>query len=112
MTTPSKRKGNAAERAVANHFRDHGYPYAERTRAGWSNDRGDIDGVPGVCVEVKAEKQIALARYMEELETEIRNARAETGVVIIKRRGVSAVSDWYACAPVHIWLELLKESGR
>lgn len=111
MTHPSKRKGNAAELAVAEYLRRRGYPYAGRMRSGWADDRGDLENVPDTCVEVKAEQRIALAEYMKELETEMANARTGTGVVVVKKRG-SAVNDWYAIMPLHLWVDLLKESGR
>jgi hypothetical protein len=112
MTHPNASKGKAAERAVAQYLRDNGYPFAGRMRSGWLDDKGDIENVPETCVEVKAEKRIDLAGYMVELEREMTNAKADTGVVIIKKRGTSNVGQWYACAPVHIWIQLLKESGR
>jgi hypothetical protein len=112
VSNSSKNKGNAAERATVEYLRNNGYPFADRMRSGWSDDKGDIDNVPETCIEVKAEKRIDLAGYMAELETEMKNSRAETGVVIVKRRGTSDVGNWYACAPVHVWIELLKQTGR
>lgn len=112
MTHPNKSKGNAAERAVVQYLRDNGYPFAGRMRSGWADDKGDIENVPETCVEVKAEKRIDLAGYMVELEREMANAKADTGVVIVKKRGTTDVGQWYACAPAHIWIQLLKESGR
>ena len=112
MTHPNKVKGSAAERAVVTWLRANGYRYAERTRAGWQDDRGDIDGLPGVCVEVKNEKRIDLPQYLRELATEMENGRADTGVVIVKKRGTSDPGQWYAVMPADLWLALLKESGR
>ena len=43
MTSPQKRKGNSAELAVAKWLREWGWVNAERSRAGWQDDRGDID---------------------------------------------------------------------
>ncbi len=107
MTSPQKRKGSAAELAVAKWLRKLGWVHAERSRAGWQDDRGDIDGMPGVCIEVKAEKKIDIPGYLRELEVEIENAKAWTGTVIIKRRGSMNVDDWYAVMPAKIWAELL-----
>jgi hypothetical protein len=107
VTSPQKRKGSAAELAVAKWLRKLGWIHAERSRAGWQNDRGDIDGMPGVCIEVKAEKKIDIPGYLRELEIEIENAKAWTGTVIIKRRGSMNVDDWYAVMPAKIWAELL-----
>jgi hypothetical protein len=107
VTSPQKRKGSAAELAVAKWLRKLGWVHAERSRAGWTDDRGDIDGMPGVCIEVKAEKKFDLPGYLRELEVEMGNAKAWTGTVIIKRRGSMNVDDWYAVMPAKIWAELL-----
>ena len=107
MTSPQKRKGSAAELAVAKWLRKLGWIHAERSRAGWTDDRGDIDGMPGVCIEVKAEKKFDLPGYLRELEVEMENSIAWTGTVIIKRRGSMNVDDWYAVMPAKIWAELL-----
>jgi len=107
MTSPQKRKGNSAELAVAKWLRDWGWVHAERSRAGWQDDRGDIDGVPGVVVEVKNQKTIDIPGYLSELEVEMENADAWTGVCIVKRRGSTDVDDWYAIMPAAVWAELL-----
>ena len=107
MTSPQKRKGSAAELAVAKWLRKLGWVHAERSRAGWTDDRGDIDGMPGVCIEVKAEKKFDLPGYLRELEVEMENAKAWTGTVIIKRRGSTNVDDWYAVMPAKVWGELM-----
>ena len=107
MTSPQKRKGSAAELAVAKWLRKLGWIHAERSRAGFTDDRGDIDGMPGVCIEVKNEKKIDLPGYLRELEVEIANAQAWTGTVIVKRRGSMNVDDWYAVMPAKIWGELM-----
>jgi len=107
LTSPQKRKGSAAELAVAKWLRKLGWIHAERSRAGWTDDRGDIDGMPGVCIEVKNEKKIDLPGYLRELEVEIANAQAWTGTVIVKRRGSMNVDDWYAVMPAKIWGELM-----
>jgi hypothetical protein len=104
---PNKRKGNRAELLVAKWLRKYGWVNAERSRAGWIDDRGDIDGLPGVCIEVKNEKKIDIPGYLKELEVEMSNARAWTGAVIIKRRGTEDVDDWYAVMPAKVWAELL-----
>jgi hypothetical protein len=107
LTSPQKRKGSAAELAVAKWLRKLGWIHAERSRAGWQDDRGDIDGMPGVCIEVKNEKRIDLPGYLRELEVEMANAQAWTGAVIVKRRGSMNVDDWYAVMPAKVWGELM-----
>ena len=112
MTHPNAVKGKVAERAVVAWLRSQGWPHAERSRAGWVDDRGDIDGIPGVVVEIKNEQRIRLAAYLDELAHEMDNAGADTGVAIVKRRGTADVGQWYAVMPVTLWAELLRESGR
>ena len=107
MTSPQKRKGSAAELAVAKWLRKLGWVHAERSRAGWTDDRGDIDGMPGVVVEVKNCKTISIPEWLRELEVEIANAQAWTGAVIAKRKGSTDVDDWYAIMPAKIWGELM-----
>ena len=107
MTSPQKRKGSAAELAVAKWLRKLGWIHAERSRAGWTDDRGDIDGLPGIVIEVKNEKRFDLPGYLRELEVEMENAKAWTGTVIIKRRGSTNVDDWYAVMPAKVWGELM-----
>jgi len=104
---PNKRKGNRAELLVAKWLQRCGWVHAERSRAGWTDDRGDIDGMPGVCIEVKNEKKIDIPGYIRELEAEMGNARAWTGAVIVKRRGSEDVDDWYAIMPAKLWAELM-----
>lgn len=107
MTSPQKRKGNSAELAVACWLKDWGWLNAERSRSGWHDDRGDIDGLPGVVIEVKNEKRIDIPGYLAELEVEMDNADAWTGTCIVKRRGSTDVDNWYAIMPAHVWAELM-----
>ena len=50
MAHPNKRKGNRAELLVAKWLQRCGWIHAERSRAGWTDDRGDIDGM-SICFE-------------------------------------------------------------
>ena len=108
----ARRKGTAAETAVVRHLHLRGWPHAERRALHGNHDRGDIAGLPGVVLEIKNTKTINLAGWVTELEDEITNDQADTGAVIIKRRGTTHVGDWYAVLPVDRYLDLLKEAGR
>lgn len=106
----SKAKGSAAERAVVAWLRENGFQYAERGLAGATNDTGDIVGViPGLCIEVKNQARLDLAGWIDELELEMANLDAWSGVLIHKKRGTTDVGEWYATMPARIWLELIKE---
>jgi hypothetical protein len=112
MTTAAKRKGSQFERDVVKWLITMGYPCAERAYgAGRHDDVGDIDGIDGVVIECKNEKRINIPGYLQELEDEMINADAETGVVLIKRRGSSNISESYAVMPAELWVNLLKQAG-
>jgi len=108
MSSKSKAKGSAAERAVVAYLKQW-YPHVDRRLAGATLDKGDISGIPGVTIEIKNHSRIDLAGWIAELETEMANDKAWTGTVIHKRKGKSDVGQWYATMPVNIWIELLRK---
>jgi Holliday junction resolvase len=110
MSSAAKAKGSKAERDVVNYLVENGFPYAERRIAGAQEDKGDIAGVNGVCIEVKDHAKMALSGWIEEIILETKHAKAWTGVVIHKRKGKGNPADWYASMPVSVWLELLKKA--
>lgn len=82
----SKAKGTAWETRLTSYLREHGFPYVERRALSGSNDKGDIAGIPGVCIEAKNTKAITLAEWMDETVIETRNANARLGFCIFPRR--------------------------
>ena len=107
----SKVKGRAGENSVVDWLIRHGWIHAERRRLMGTADRGDVAGLPGVCIEVKNEKRIELGSYLKELEAEMANDQAQTGVVAIKRRGHTDPDDWFFVMPGHVWRRLMREAG-
>lgn len=95
MTSPNKAKGSAWERAIVDHLRNAGWPYAERRIAGAAKDRGDIAGVVGVVIEAKNKARMALAEWIDEADLERANDGAWLGVVWHKRRGKTSAADGY-----------------
>jgi Holliday junction resolvase len=111
MANPNKQKGDKAERDVAYWFNDHGWQYAERARnAGQPKDRGDIVGIPGFCIQVKDRGTIRLREWVDGTLEQKENARADTGLLIAKRRGVSDVGRWYAVLEVEDVNRLMLEA--
>jgi Holliday junction resolvase len=49
----SKDKGTAAEREVVRYLQTW-WPAAERRALSGNKDKGDVAGIPGVCIEIKA----------------------------------------------------------
>lgn len=111
VMSKSKQKGTAAETAVVNWLKAQGRKHVERRSLNGVNDRGDIAGIPSVVLEVKNHQRMELAGWISELEVEIKNDKATTGVVIHKKRGTTNVGDWYATMPVYLWEALIKEAG-
>jgi len=114
MTTTmskSKQKGTAAETAVVNWLLSKGRKHVERRSLNGVNDRGDIAGVPGVVLEIKNCAKIELSAWLKELEAEMINDKADTGVVIHKKKGTTDVGLWYATMPVSVWFKLIEKAG-
>ena len=111
MSSAAKRKGSQAERDVVAYLKANGYPYADRRVAGATLDKGDISGVLGVTIEIKNHARLDLAGWLAELEVEMKNDNAWTGVVIHKRKGKGDVGEWYATLPVKVWLALLRKAN-
>ena len=82
----SKQIGTLWERTVVEYLREHGFPYAERRALAGVNDKGDIAGCLGIMWECKAEKQIRLSAYMDEVRVQTANADAVVGAAVVKRR--------------------------
>jgi hypothetical protein len=107
----AKQKGTAAETAVVQWLQKQGRKHVERRSLNGVNDRGDIAGIPGVVIEVKNHKTMKLSEWMKELEVEMRNDKAVSGVVIHKKTGTTEVGNWYATMPVGKWFDLIEEAG-
>jgi hypothetical protein len=95
MTNPQKQKGDRAERDLVKWFQAHGYADAERARAGWEADKGDIMGIPARTIEVKSQKQLKVNEWLDETEVERKNGRQPIGLLIVKRPGQSDPGDWW-----------------
>jgi hypothetical protein len=89
----SRAKGTAAETAVVRFLQANGYPSAERRALAGVNDRGDVAGIPGLVIEVKAEKRLELARYVDEALTEA--GLDDLGIVWHKRVRRGNPGEWY-----------------
>lgn len=81
----AKAKGTTAERDAVKYLRSAGWPGAERRALSGNKDRGDIAGVPHVCIEVKAQARPEIAKWARELAVETVNAEADFGLLVVKR---------------------------
>lgn len=102
------KKGPLFEKQVVEYLRRHGFPYAERRVQGGAKDRGDIAGVPGVVLELKNQKRLSLAEWLDEAEAEAVNAGATVFAVVHKRRGRGDAGEAYCTLPLHVLAHLLE----
>ena len=107
----SKAKGTLFESAVVDYLRENGWPHAERRTLAGVNDRGDVAGVVGVCLEVKNAAAIKLAEWIKETLVEKANAKARVGALWIKRRGKTSAGEGYVVMTGEQFVQLLKEAG-
>ena len=110
MPNPQKVKGSNYEREIVNYLREH-FANVDRTRAGWSDDRGDIHGIEGFTWECKNQKAMALSQWVAELHEECRNAGTDLGAVVHKKRGTTNPAEQYATLPLGMLVQLLKQAG-
>lgn len=95
--------GREAENAVCGVLSRY-WPNIERRRLKGIHDQGDITGTPGIVWEVKGGKAAERAsdgqieQWLEETEVERRNAGAEVGVLVVKRKGIGSpnADRWWA----------------
>lgn len=102
----SRQKGTAFETAVVRYLQDQGFGAAERRALSGKNDRGDVAGLPGWTLELKAEKAISLASYVDEARTEAVNAGTDLYAAVVKRRG-KGVSEAYVVLPLQVFVKAL-----
>jgi hypothetical protein len=97
MSTKSKAKGTAAEREVVRYLQNW-WPAAERRALSGNKDKGDVAGIPGVVVEVKAAAKQQMASWYRETWAEMENAGAVHCLLVVKRP-YKPVSRWDAYIP-------------
>lgn len=82
-----KRAGDRFERDVVAYLVANSYPYAERAYgAGRPDDRGDVDGVPGWTLQLKAEQRLDVAGALDSAERQRGDRLHGYAAAILKRR--------------------------
>lgn len=99
MSAANRRRGADAERAVCTYLRQW-WPDARRYLAGDGKQPGDIDAIPGVCIEVKDVARSAWTAWRAQAIAEA----GERYVIVVRRtRGVRDVGQWVAQIPYGDW---------
>jgi hypothetical protein len=107
----NKAKGDRFEAAVNQAYRLLGFPHAERTRAGWDDDRGDHLLGPGLCVQDKDCKDKRWAEWFTQLAEQARNAKADHAWLVVKRPGVADARQALVVMTVEMHARLLHAAG-
>jgi Holliday junction resolvase len=97
VSTKSKAKGTTAEREVVRYLQNW-WPAAERRALSGNKDKGDVAGIPGVVVEVKAAATQLIGPWQRETLIERENAGAARCMLVVKRP-YKPVSQWDAYIP-------------
>lgn len=113
MPNPNKNKGDRFEVAVQRHLHAHGFPWCQKTRAGYERDHGDLHLVPGpaVIVQAKNVRRWDVAAWVEQLARQVADAGADHGVLVVKRPAVSDPGQAYAVMTLDAMVVLLRAAG-
>lgn len=111
MPNPSKAKGDRFERAARDHARARGFPGAERTRAGYARDHGDLHLAPGLIAQAKDCRDKRWGEWLPELDEQIHDSGADVGALIVKRAGVADPGRQLAVMAYDDWLTLCRRAG-
>ena len=111
MAHRNKTKGDRWEREVVKEMNANGFPHAERSRAGFERDRGDIQGAPGLVVQAKDSPDKRWGPWLADLDEQKINAGADHAVLVVKRVGVAGADDALAVMKFSDWLRLARDAG-
>ena len=107
----AKAKGRETENQAVEWLR-YWWPNAERRRLQGVEDKGDIAGVPGMCIEVKSAAQWKPVQWLRETMVEKANADEEIGFCMARPKGGTDVNDWVILMTPGQLIDLLDEAGR
>lgn len=110
MAHPSKAKGDKAELEAARILADQlGLPVRRKLGAGRTDDTGDLDGIPGWCLEVKnypRDVLRALRDGLDDCTIEQANSGLPFGAALIRRPG----GRWFVAMTVEQFCTVLRET--
>jgi Holliday junction resolvase len=106
----SKARGTETERMTVNYLLENGFPRAERRALAGANDKGDVTGIEGVCIEVKGDRSNKLAAWKAETIAEAANARAGMYLLVV-RIDRKPVERWEAHVPWNLLDSTAMELG-
>lgn len=117
MTSRQKAKGDQYERDVRMLARMNGFPGAERTKAGYERDSGDLHLAPqvglgpGAIVQCKNVKTPNWTEWLHGLEQQQQESRAEVAFISWKRSRPGKPPLHLAVLPLDEMFTLLRRAG-
>lgn len=103
MPRSNKAKGTDAETEVVKLALSMGFKDAHRPALAGKNDKGDIVGIEGVCLEVKSVEERHMKQYKLETLAEARKKNDSLPVLILRVFRKNS-KQWDAYIPLH-WIE-------
>lgn len=100
----SKVKGNKGERELAAILREHGYNTRRGQQFCGANGDADVEGLPGIHIEVKRVERLNIYEAMQQ---SIRDARSGEMPAVFHRRNRKG---WLVTMPLEEWIELYSEA--
>lgn len=97
----SRDKGTRAATAVARYLAET-FPQVERRSLHGAADRGDITGLPGIVIEVKAAQRLNVPDWLAQLRREMNADHAALGLVWCKLAGTMDPARWAAILPPEV----------
>lgn len=115
MVSANKKKGDFAEMVVRDTLRKLGFPWTERTRAGYERDTADLHLLPQrlVVAQVKNVRTPRWMEWMADLEEQKINAGADVAFLVWKPYGVGETrsGEWLSVMRLQDYTELLRRAG-
>lgn len=104
-----KHRGYATQRLIADAMRADGWPYAESVGAGRGG--ADITGTPGVSIEAKARRGLALGEWMRQAVAQAGAGEVPVLVIRLDGQGPATIDEWPAVLPFAMLRRLLRQAG-
>jgi hypothetical protein len=103
-----KQRASDTQTIVARWFAGEGWPFAEPVGAGRPGT--DVTGMPGLCVEVKARRQLDLTGWLRQHAS---NGRGGLPFVIHRPDGYgpARIADWPVTMRLDDFTRLLRQAG-
>jgi hypothetical protein len=112
MKRTAKQVGTEAETAVVRFFQVNGHPEATRLALAGAADKGDVGNVPGLTIQVKSQRALALASWVDDSLKQSKVAGNLYAVVAHRRKGKGNPAEWYATLPLGQFVALWNKASQ